>query len=226
MKNSTQAGTRPSLATLAASFPALGGLDAGLATRLANETQWLRLPRHTELFTRGSPCRAFPLLLAGEIQVLRSTPDGREIELYRVAPGESCIVSTSCLLGDADYPARGVATSDIVLGLVARPLFDALIADHAPFRRYVFGLFAERLGAMMQRVEDMAFLTLAQRIAARLLGAAGETVETTHDTLAAQVGASREAVSRTLKRLEATGCIARARGRIRILDRAALARFV
>lgn len=225
MKNSTQGGVHPSLSTLAASFPALQNLDAGLNERLTHDTQWQRLPRNTELFARGSPCRAFPLLLAGEIQLLRSTPDGREIEPYRVLPGESCIVSSSCLLGEADYPARGVATSDILLGLLPRPLFDTLIVQHPAFRRYVFGLFSERLAAMMQRVEDMAFLTLAQRIAARLLDESGECIEITHEALAGQVGASRESVSRVLKKLEAAECIERSRGRICILDRRALSCF-
>jgi CRP/FNR family transcriptional regulator len=209
----------PDFAALSALFPALQGLDNALLARLTRELQWLRSARGTELFAVGGPCLAFPLLLSGEIQVLRGSPGGREIELYRVRPGESCIVSTSCLLGEADYPARGVTLSDIVLAMLPRPLFDTLIVSHPAFRRYVFALFSQRLSAMMQRVEDVAFLSLAQRIAALLLHSDEECLDTTHAALAGQAGASREAVSRTLKKLEADACIKLTRGRICIANR-------
>jgi CRP/FNR family transcriptional regulator len=231
MKNSTHPGApgkthdivTPDFARLSALFPALQGLDNALLARLTRELQWMRTARGSELFAVGGPCQAFPLLISGEIQVLRGSPGGREIELYRVRPGESCIVSTSCLLGEADYPARGMALSDIVLAMLPRPLFDTLIVSHQAFRRYVFGLFAQRLSAMMQRVEDVAFLSLAQRIAALLLHSGEECLGTTHEALAGQAGASREAVSRTLKKLEADACIKLTRGRICIANRRKLA---
>lgn len=207
------------LSALHSAFPALQGMDAPLLDRLMQHLQWMRVPRGTELFATGDRCQGFPLLLAGEIQVMRSTPDGHEIELYRIHPGESCIVSTSCLLGEAYYPARGLALADIVLAAMPHDVFDALISTHLPFRRYVFGLFAERLALMMQRVEDVAFRSLTRRIAALLLASPEGFLETTHERLAAQIGASREAVSRALKKLEEASCVSLARGRIAIADR-------
>lgn len=203
-------------------FPALGGLDAARHAQLMQALSWHRVPRDAPLFAAGDPCRAFPLLVEGEIQVMRSTPDGHEIELYRVRPGESCIVSTSCLLGDAAYSARGQATADVLLAMLPQDAFDALIAGHAPFRHYVFGLFAERLGRMMQRVEDVAFRSLTRRIAAVLLDAPDGVLDATHERLAAQIGASREAVSRALKKLEESGSVALGRGRMAVADRAKL----
>ncbi len=210
------------LSALHSAFPALLGMDAPLSDRLTQHLQWIRVPRGTELFATGDRCQGFPLLIAGEIQVMRSTPDGHEIELYRIHPGESCIVSTSCLLGEAHYPARGLALADIVLAAMPHDVFDALISAHLPFRRYVFGLFAERLALMMQRVEDVAFRSLTRRIAALLLASPDGFLETTHERLAAQIGASREAVSRALKKLEEAGCVSLARGRIAIADRTKL----
>jgi CRP/FNR family transcriptional regulator len=211
------------LPALLRQFPSLQGLAPELQARLARELHWLQAPRMRELFAAGERCQAFPLLLAGEIQVVRATPDGHEIELYRLRPGESCIVSTSCLLGEALYPARAQALADVVMAAMPQALFDALLAAHPPFRHYVFGLFAERLAQMMQRVEDVAFRSLVRRIAALLLDAGGDALETTHERLAAQIGASREAVSRTLKRLEDAGCLRLTRGRIEIANRGRLA---
>jgi CRP/FNR family transcriptional regulator len=199
-------------------FPALLGLDRTLQARLTRTLQWVRMPREAVLFAAGDACRGFPLLVSGEVQVMRSTPDGHEIELYRIHPGESCIVSTSCLLGEAAYPARGQALSDVVLAVLPHDLFDTLIASHAPFRRYVFGRFAERLAQMMQRVEEVAFRSLTRRIAALMLSVPEGHLEITHEKLAAQIGASREAVSRALKKLEDAGCLRLTRGRIDTAD--------
>ena len=206
------------LAALRTLFPALLGLDRALQERLTRTLQWVRIPRDAMLFAAGDVCQGFPLLVSGEVQVMRSTPDGHEIELYRIHPGGSCIVSTSCLLGEAAYPARGQALSNVVLAVLPHDLFDALIASHAPFRRYVFGRFAERLAQMMQRVEEVAFRSLTRRIAALMLSVPEGHLEITHEKLAAQIGASREAVSRALKKLEDAGCLKLARGRIDITD--------
>lgn len=213
----------PDLKSLLALFPALQDLDACLAGELGRGLHWLRAPRNTQLFAAGEACSAFPLLLAGEVGVVRSTPDGHEIELYRIRPGESCIVSTSCLLGGAHYPARGLALADVQLAAMPHALFDRLVSEHLPFRRYVFALFAERLALMMQRIEDLAFRSLGRRIAGMMLASGADSLAITHERLAAQIGASREAVSRTLKKLEEAGCITLARGRIVVRDRARLA---
>lgn len=210
------------LAIRLADFPSLQNLPADLQDRLIRALQWVQVPRDALLFAAGDVCQGFPLLVAGEVQVMRSTPDGHEIELYRVRPGESCIVSTSCLLGETFYPARGQALSGVELAVLPHDLFDALIARHAPFRRYVFGRFAERLAQMMQRVEEVAFRSLTRRIAALLLSTPEDYLAITHEKLAAQIGASREAVSRALKKLEDTGCIMLTRGRIETADRARL----
>lgn len=205
-------------------FPSLQGLEGTLHARLARDLNWLHAPPGTQLFVSGDRCQAFPLLIEGVIQVVRGTPDGHEIELYRLHPGESCIVSTSCLLGEAQYPARGQTLAPARLATLPHPLFDALLAAHPPFRRYVFGLFAERLSLMMQRIEEIAFRSLARRITALLLASDAGALHITHERLAAQIGASREAVSRTLKKLEEAGGIRLARGRIDVVDRNLLAK--
>lgn len=210
------------LSDLMTAFPALSGLDPCLQNRLPHRRQWLHVPRDGALFAAGDRCQAFPLLISGEIQVMRNTPDGHEIELYRIQPGESCIVSTSCLMGEAHYPARGQAVTDAVLAALPHDLFDDLIAAHPAFRHYVFGLFSERLVSMMQRVEDVAFRSLTRRIAALMLSQNDGSLGTTHEKLAAQIGASREAVSRALKKLEDAGCITLARGRIDVAARTRL----
>jgi CRP/FNR family transcriptional regulator len=209
-------------AALRSLYPALADLpDAQLAELLAG-AQVVDVPAGTALFGAGSPCRQFPFVLAGSIRIAK-VGEGRELQLYRVGPGESCVLTSSCLVGGADYPASGVVEVDARLVVLPRDAFDALMARHAPFRRYVFSLFAERLADLMSVVEAVAFHKLDRRVAAALLGR-GHTVASTHQQLADEVGSVREIVTRVLKGFAQHGWVRLGRGEIEILDAAALRR--
>lgn len=209
------------LAPLLASCPSLADLPAHERQRLATEAMPLQVPAGTELFDVGHACQALPLLLSGSIRVFRRAENGREISLYRVAAGELCIVTVSCLLGAEAYPASGVAETDISAIALPRPLFQHLTASHPAFQRQVFHLFAERITGLMQLVEEVAFRKLDQRLAAVLAARAPE-VMSSHQQLADELGSVREIVSRLLKQFEERGWIRLSRERIDVLQLAAL----
>jgi CRP/FNR family transcriptional regulator len=177
----------------------------------------------TVLFDEHNPCGAFPMLLEGVIRVAKVAPSGRELQLYRVVPGESCILSTSCMLGTAPYTARGVAETAVTVFALTPPVFNRLVSESEAFRAYVFGLFAERIVDLMQLVEAVAFQKLDQRLAALLLGK-GRTVHVTHQALADELGSVREIVSRLLKSFAEQGLVSLGREQIEIVDPAGLRR--
>jgi CRP/FNR family transcriptional regulator len=206
---------------LTALYPALAGLDDGeRGALLADEAQHLTVAAGTVLFQEGAPCRGFPLLLSGAVRVARGSPGGRTLELYRVAPGELCVVSTSCLFGQVPLAAHGQATETTELVLLSPAGFDRCVR-HEPFRRFVFGVFADRLADLMALAEAVAFQRLDQRLAHTLLGH-GASLRTTHQALADELGTVREIVTRLLKRFERAGWVALARERIDVLDSVAL----
>ena len=176
------------------------------------------------LFEAASPCTGFPMLLEGSVRVVKSAPNGREVQLYRVTPGESCLLSSSCLLGGADYSATGIAETAVTLLALPPALFHRLLAEHKPFRDYVFSLFSERLADLMSLVEAVAFHKLDQRLAALLLGK-GEVVRATHQSLADELGSVREMVSRLLSNFQDRGWVELGREQIRIIDATALRRL-
>ena len=180
----------------------------------------MQVPAAGVLFDEGSPCQGFPLVLSGEVRVARGAAQGRSLELYRVVPGEVCLVSASCLFGDAPLAAHGRTTAPTELLLVPPAVFMRWAA-HEPFRRWVFGIFAARLGDLITLAEAVAFQRLDQRLASALLGH-GSTLHTTHQQLADELGTVREIVTRLLKRFETAGWVALARERIDIKDAAAL----
>lgn len=209
--------------TLFELYPVLQELPAGLRNRLAAAIQPMTVPAGTVLFDEHQPCQGFPFVLAGGIRVVKLAANGRELPLYKVLPGESCIITSSCLLGHADYNARGVTESITTLVLLPRALFDEMLRETS-FRGFVFDLFAERIAELMQLVEEVAFRKLDQRLANLLLGK-GRQLHTTHQHLADELGSVREMVSRLLKGFADQGLVRLGREQIEILDPAGLRRI-
>jgi len=203
-------------------YPALAGLSNASMAAVLGRAQVVRLPAGTPLFGEGSPCRQFPLVLEGSIRVAKEG-GGRELQLYRVTPGESCVLTGSCLVGERDYPATGMVDHDARLVVLPKPVFDELVASHPPFRQYVFALFAERLTELMSLVEAVAFHRLDRRVAGALLGR-GRHVAMTHQQLADEVGSVREIVTRLLRSFADRGWVILGRGSIEVVDAPALRR--
>ena len=210
------------VAELVALYPVLAKLPAGLRQRIGEAMQTLAVPAGATVFDEHQPCRGFPFVLDGAIRVVKISASGRELPLYRVLAGESCIISSSCLLGHADYNARGVSEGPTTLALLPRPLFDEMLAE-AVFRDFVFSLFSERMAELMQLVEEVAFRKLDQRLAALLLGK-GRVVHATHQHLADELGSVREMVSRLLKGFAEQGLVRLGREQVEVLDAPGLRR--
>lgn len=205
-------------------YPALAALPAALRDEvLTRQTMWLEVPPGTTLFEEQSPCQGFPMVLSGEVRVARGSAQGRSLELYRVGPGELCVVSASCLFGQQLLSAHGETTTSTRLAVMSPAALDACCA-HEPFRRFIFGVFADRLADLMALAEAVAFQRLDQRLAATLLGH-GEVLQTSHQALADELGTVREMVTRLLRRFERNGWLALGRERIELKDAAALRRL-
>jgi CRP/FNR family transcriptional regulator len=204
-------------------YPVLSALPAPLHSQLVRHAQPEHLAAGMPVFDERQQCQGFPLILKGSIRVYKSAPNGRELPLYRVAVGETCIITASCLLGHTDYNARGVAEEATDMVLLPRSMFDDLLA-HEPFRGFVFQLFSERIAELMQLVEEVAFRRLDQRLAALLLGK-GKIVHATHQQLADELGSVREIVSRLLRGFAAQDLVTLGREQIEILSPAGLRRI-
>lgn len=211
---------RNSICTL---YPVLCELAAPELERLLAEAQVTDVPAGAVLFDERQSCTGFPLVLSGSVRVVKSAPNGRELPLYRVTPGETCIITSSCLLGNVPYNARGIADTETRLVLLPRDAVGILL-ERKPFRDFVFALFAERMADLMTLVEEVAFRKLDQRLAALLLGK-GRVLATTHQKLADELGSVREIVSRLLKGFAAQGLVSLGREQVEILDPAGLRRI-
>ena len=203
---------------LLALYPVLAALTQEEIAALCKPEVTAVIAEGTELFAERHACRGFPLLIEGSIKVVKNTSAGREMLLYRVEPGGSCVITSSCLLGHTSYTARGIAETPLRLLMLPIALFEKLIAGNAAFRDFVFHLLAERIAELMLLVEEVAFHRLDQRLAKLLLGKS-EPIHATHQTLADELGSVREIVSRLLKGFAAQGLVTLGRERVELVDR-------
>lgn len=183
----------------------------------------MQVPAGTLLFDESAPCAGFPLVLDGEVKVSRSSADGRLLELYRVGPGEICLVSAACLFSGLPMSARGVASRAVRLALIPPELFDRWLARPA-FRSAVLGLFADRMADLTALVDAIAFQRLDQRLARTLLEQPSPWL-VTHQAIAERLGTVREIITRLLRRFENDGWVELSRERIDVRDADALRRL-
>ena len=205
-------------------YPMLRELPAAELEGLLAAASVMSVPAGAVLFDENQPCQGFPLILSGSIRIIKAAPNGRELQLYRVTPGESCILTSSCLLGHTRYHARGIAEQALEIVLLPAASFNTLLGSHEAFRSYVFHLFSDRLTDLMQLVSAVAFQKLDQRLA-RLLISKSHPIHTTHQALADELGSAREMVSRLLKGFAEQGWVKLGREQIDITDAVALRKF-
>lgn len=205
-------------------FPVFASLPEARLDALLAAAAPRRVRAGTRLFEPGMPCTGFPLVLDGSVRISKVSPGGREIVLYRAGPGEGCVLSGSCLLGQVDYGAEGTAETDVTLLTLPPQAFDELILQHAPFRRFVFQMVGARLAEVMELVDEVAFKRLDTRLA-RLLVQRGPVLQATHQGLADELGSVRVFVSRLLRNFEERGWVRLERERVSVLDAKALIEF-
>ena len=199
-------------------FPTLASSDT--QTRSVIEgARLLSIDANQPVFHVGSPCENYVLVLEGSVRVQVIGEGGREAVLYRVLPGQSCVLTTCSILSGDSYPAEGFTEAPVRALVVPKTAFDAALESAPAFRRFVFTNLGKRIADVIARMEEVAFRPIERRLATCLLARADEagTVRITHQEIAVELGTVREVVSRHLKRLESSGLVALGRSTVQVL---------
>ena len=164
------------------------------------------------------------LVLEGSIRVQMVSESGREIVLYRVETGQSCILTTSCLMAHKSYMAEAVTETTVRAVSIPMEFFQEALAESQPFREFVFASYGERIADLIMLVDAVAFGRMDARLAECLLKKAALQgwIDITHQELATELGTAREVISRLLKEFERSGRVNLHRGRVEIVDMGAL----
>jgi CRP/FNR family transcriptional regulator len=208
-------------------FPALGAMDATHLEMARSAAHYPLLAEGEVAYRQGWACPNYVMCVSGRTRVFKSSPLGREILIYRVETGGTCVLTTQCLLSGGDFPAESVAEAPTRLVALPAASFRELMARSEPFRRFVLDDYGRLLASMFALVDEVAFSPLDQRLARRLIALADGDgrVAATHQQLAQDLGTVREVVSRHLGEWERAGHIRTARGVIHVLDRQRLAAY-
>lgn len=208
-------------------FDGLSRLEPAVRDVLTRKSAVVAVPEGTVIFGPGKSPENLLLLLEGRVRVQQVSEAGREIVLYRVEAGQSCVLTTACLLAHEDYSAEGIAETDLRAVAIPRAVFDELVSQSAEFRNFIFTAFSRRITDLFQVIEDIAFQRVDIRLAQRLLDLARGTgqIRATHQQLAVELGTAREVVSRQLGEFQRRGWIRQSRGVIDLLDKAVLDRL-
>lgn len=207
-----------------AAFPDLSAVDDPDWRAVACAAQTLTLPGATEVFREGDPCSKYILVVDGCVRVYKTFESGREMVLYRLEEGQTCVLTTSLLLAGGLYPASAQTEPETHAVLIGRRDFHRAFDRSRGFRNFVCASFGGRIRDMIMLLEAVAVKHVDVRLAKWLLAhsAPAEPIPVSHRELAFELGTAREVVSRQLKDFEQRGWVRLARKRIQVLDREAL----
>lgn len=195
--------------------------EVGINSLMAS-AKLVELPAGQQVFYPGAACEQYLLVVKGSVKAQIISENGREMLLYRVGSGDTCVLTTSCLLSGDNYPAEGITEGEVLAFTISSHAFYRCIERSAFFREFVFKKFSARLSDVIALLEDVTFSAIDMRLSKALLAEKSDIITLTHQELASTLGSAREVVSRHLKRFEAYGWVSLNRGTVTILNSDAL----
>lgn len=201
-------------------MPFLQRADEALAAELKREAQFATIPAGRDVFVDGDRVDEIALLLSGVVRVYKIGETGREITLYRFGLGQSCILTANAILSQKSFPAIATVEEDAEAVMIPAEVFRAWVNKYDLWREFVFDLLSERLSTVMAVVDEVVFKRMDRRVASLLLRQARvqNPMRVTHQEIAAELGSSREVISRILEDFSKEGLVESGRGTVEVLD--------
>jgi CRP/FNR family transcriptional regulator, anaerobic regulatory protein len=210
-------------------FPVLQKLTDSERQRIFDAGQVVTLPAQQMLMTQNQQCHFIPLVLKGTVRVFKLSNSGREMTLYRIGPGETCLISIACQINGEDYPALAQIEEKTQLCILPSHIYKDILDNSLAWKDYVCTSMYGHLTDIMQTLEAVAFERIDRRLGLWLLEKTGEkpgAVQCTHEAIAVELGTAREVISRLLGELKNKGLVHLGRGRIQVLDTVKLRQLV
>src|SRR5512141_512193 len=205
---------------IAQGLPFLEQANTALARDFRQAAYYAKIPAGKDIFLEGDKVQSIALILSGNVRVYKIGENGREITLYRFGLGESCILTAKAIMSQQTSPAAALVESEAEASMIPADPFRDWVRRYDEWWGFLFSLLSQRLADVMAIVDEIVFHRMDARIAALLLRRAdrGSVIQITHQEIAAELGTSREVISRILEGYDAAGLISSARGQVEILD--------
>ena len=170
------------------------------------------------ILNENSHIRSIPIVIKGSIKVIRTEEDGREILLYYIKAGESCIMSFMGTLHNETSKVKAEVEEDAEILFLPVDKVSLFIKEYPQWLDYIFRLYHMRFEELLDIVNAIAFKKVDQRLLSLLKKkeelTKSKTLNTTHEQLANELGTARVVVSRLLKQLEEEGVLQLGRNKI------------
>ena len=174
------------------------------------------------ILRESSYIKAIPIVLQGSLRVMRTEEDGRELLLYYIKAGESCIMSFLGGIHDDTSKINAVAEEKTELLLIPMDKISLLVKDFPEWLDYIFKLYHKRFEELLDVVDAIAFKKLDERILDFVKNKAkltnSKVINLTHEQIANELGSARVVVSRLLKQLESEGVVELGRNKITLCN--------
>jgi CRP/FNR family transcriptional regulator len=202
-------------------LPILHQEKSPLINEFQSKAFYARIPAGKDVFVEGDTADTIALLISGVVRVYKIGETGREITLYRFGVGESCILTANAILSNQSFPAIATVEEDAEAIIVPADVFRDWVKRYDMWREFVFELLSNRLATIMAVVDEVVFQRMDSRVATWIMKQSLITnpIRVTHQEIAAELGSSREVISRILEDFSRTGLIGLARGTIEMLDK-------
>lgn len=211
---------RPEILTLVRQhYPQLA--ERNLQEEIANEGTIMHFKTGSLIMDFGAYIKVMPLIIKGSIKVSREDEQGNELFLYYLTPGEACSMSFTCCLMDKKSEIRTVAEENTTLIGIPTRFMDEWMSQYPSWKNFVMTSYDNRMLELIRTIDSIAFKKMDERLIDYLQQKAeannNRTLSATHQEIAYDLNASREAVSRLLKQLEKDGVVRLGRSRIELL---------
>ena len=199
--------------------------EPGLRDLIEQAARPVVLKQDSFFFRTGDICTHIPLVCRGDVRVFLSSASGREITLYHVEAGQTCLLTLNSALRNTPYTADAVVEEEVDALVVPVATFRQGFDEYPTVRQFVLQMMAQRITELMTLVSEISFGRLDKRLADYLLRHFDQVdtevkiLHMTHEHIAAELGSVREVISRVLKEFERMGALNIQRGRIELKDR-------
>jgi CRP/FNR family transcriptional regulator len=205
---------------IAQAVPLLQRADLLLVHEFQQAAFLVKIPAGQDVFLEGDRVDGIALLISGVVRVYKIGETGRQITLYRFGNGQSCILTANAILSQKTFPAVATVEKDAEAVMIPAEVFRKWVSTYDLWREFVFDLLSQRLSSVMEIIDEVAFRRMDTRLAALLLTRSQNQnpMRITHKEIAAELGSSREVISRLLEDFSERGFISVNRGEVELLD--------
>ncbi|HHU80125.1 MAG: Crp/Fnr family transcriptional regulator [Bacilli bacterium] len=200
-------------------FPELSSRDQ---KQIIDGSSFHKYKKGEQIYNVTRTCNGIMIVKSGQLRTYMLSDEGKEITLYRLLPGDVCVMTSSCLFNNLDIEIHILVEKPTEVIIIPYQILDSMRKENSMVDRFLLDIISQRFSEVMWVMEQVVFSPMLKRVAECLVNhwslADSDVVRITHGEIANDLGTAREVVTRLLDYLQNDNVIKQERGKITILD--------